>query len=98
LPFAWQCDLGLLFSFFFFHSGLPNYRSSQAPTQEVCSAVPIAGDVQVSGDQNAVGANIGGRHDHQEDAGAWRHGTAHCIDHVTVLPEPQLRGLRVRCR
>jgi len=82
---------------FFFHSGLPNYRSKQAPTQEVRTAVSTAGHVQVPGNQSAAGTYTDGCHDHQEDDGARRHGTAHPADYVTVLSKSQLRRLRVRC-
>lgn len=81
---------------FCFYSGLPNYRSRQAPAQEVRAAVSAAGHVQVLGDQSAAGAHPGGRDDHQEDAGAGRHGATHAADDAAVLPKPQLPGLRVR--
>lgn len=90
-----QCTRCGLYSFCFY-SGLPNYRSRQAPAQEVRAAVPDVGHVQVSADQGAAGAHPGVRHDHQEDAGAGRHGAAHRADDAAVLPEPQLPGLRLR--
>lgn len=83
----------------FVHSDLPNYRSGKAhlqPAQEVRAAVPTAGHVQVPGDQGAAGAHTGIRGGHQENDDPGRDGATHPVDHVAVLPEPQLSWLRRR--
>lgn len=73
------------------YSGLPNYRSRQAPAEEVRAAVPAAGHVQVPGDQGAARAHTGRGHVDQEDPGGRRHGAARCAHHVAVLPQQRVR-------
>lgn len=73
------------------HSGLPNYRSRQAPAEEVRAAVPAAGHVQVPGDQSAARAHTGRGHADQEDPGGRRHGAARGAHHAAVLPQQRVR-------
>lgn len=76
------------------HSGLPNYRPGQAPTEKIRVVVPATGHVQVPHHQGAAAAHTGHGDDDQENARAVRDGAAHRVHHVAVLPEQQ----RVRVR